>query len=360
MNYDKKPRVAVVSGQWGQNVGNAFFNIGGMYVMESVFGKENVAFFQDQPNYRTLHNKFKGNPKSYVDFSTHLDIDFIVLQGPVLNSWMRHSWEEAFKAFKKNNVKVILHSCAFFKFTNKEIEDVKNFLDEYPPYLISTRDSRSFELIKDWIPNVPKYNGIDAGFFVNKVVKPFKVRNEFEYMVSNFDRYPEPKILLSKTNRTNDNIRSIEFKGKKIDLIVPRFLNYTSHRSKIWSYIGDFLDRRVLSEQFEGLKIVRPEHRFFPHMTHKIYRQSNSFVSDEPWTYLHVYANTQLTLSDRVHACVATLAYGRPAMLLTPSPRRALFERVGAKNIFESIVELDSDFLDIEQSKQIDWIRSQI
>lgn len=360
MNEGKKPRVAVVSGQWGQNVGNAFFNIGGMYVMESVFGKGNVAFFQDQPNYRTLHNKFKGNPDSYVDFATHLDIDYIVLQGPVLNSWMRLSWEKAFKSFKKNGVKVILHSCAFFKFTRTEIETVKSFLEEYPPYLISTRDSRSYDLLRGWIPEVPKYDGIDAGFFVNKVVKPFEVRSEHKYMVSNFDRYPEPKISLSEENIAHENVKKIEFNGAKIDLDIPKFLKFTSHKSKIWSYFGDLLDWRVLPEQFEGLKIVRPEHRFFPHMTHKIYRQSNSFASDEPWTYLHVYANTQLTLSDRVHACVATLAYGKPAMLFTPSPRRALFERVGARDIFDSVVELDINALNEEQIKQIDWIRAQI
>ena len=360
MNEGKNPRVAVVSGQWGQNIGNAFFNIGGMHVMESVFGEGSVAFLQDQPNYRTLHNKFKGNPDSYVDFATYLDIDCIVLQGPVLNSWMRLSWEKAFKAFKKNGVKVILHSCAFFKFTKTEIQQVKSFLEEYPPYLISTRDSQSYDLIRGWIPEVPKYDGIDAGFFVNKVVKPFEVRSEYNYMVSNFDRYPEPKISLSQENIVHDNAKTIELNGKKIDLEIPKFLEFTSHKSKIWSYFGDLLDRRVLPEQFEGLKIVRPEHRFFPHMTHKIYRQSNSFSSDEPWTYLHVYANSQLTLSDRVHACVATLAYGNPAMLFTPSPRRALFERVGLGAINSETVRLDLDYLDDEQNKQVKWLREHV
>ena len=63
MNIINPPKVAIVSGQWGQNIGNAFFNLGGMHVMEQVFGQVSC-IFQDQPNYRTLHNKFKGNPES--------------------------------------------------------------------------------------------------------------------------------------------------------------------------------------------------------------------------------------------------------------------------------------------------------
>ena len=360
MNHGKNPRVAIVSGQWGQNVGNAFFNLGGMHVMEQVFGRGEAAFFQDQPNYRTLHNKFKGNPESYVDFIQYLDLDYVVLQGPVLNAWMKLGWEKAFKAFKKNGVRVILHSCAFFKFTESEIKSVKSFLEEFPPHLISTRDSRSFEIIKDWIPHVPKYDGIDEGFFVNKVVNPFKTRSDFKYIVSNFDRYPEPEITTTARNSDRFKSKTLEHKGKDFFVHVPRYLDYTAHKSKIWSYIGDLFDRRELPEKFNQYTIVRPEHRFFPHMTHKIYRQANSFATDEPWTYLNVYANSELTLSDRVHACVATLAYGNPAMLFTPSPRRALFERVGAGGIFDDVVSLDLDALDLEQLTQIDWIKAQI
>jgi len=47
----KKGRVALVSGGWGQNIGNAFFNIGGKRILEEVFAKHRVEFIQDQPGY---------------------------------------------------------------------------------------------------------------------------------------------------------------------------------------------------------------------------------------------------------------------------------------------------------------------
>ena len=358
MSPNKPPKVAIVSGQWGQNIGNAFFNLGGMYLMENVFGNGQVGFFQDQPNYRTLHNKFKGNPANYADFVRHLDIEYLVLQGPVLNSWMRISWENTFKELKKSGVKIILNSCAFFKFTSSEINQVKSFLEEYPPHLIATRDSRSYEILKDWIPESPKYDGIDAGFFLNKAVQPFAKRSDFKYMVSNFDRYPEPNLTISLPKKLIS--RQVNFNGEPIYLGVPNFLNYTSHKSKIWSYLGDLFDRRELPAHFMDMEIIRPEHRFFPHMTHKIYRQKNALTSDEPWTYINLYANTELTLSDRVHACVATLAFGNPAMLFTPSPRKALFGRLGVEEIANRIVKLDLDLLSDEQNNQIAWLEANI
>jgi hypothetical protein len=273
---------------------------------------------------------------------------------------MRLGWEQAFKSFADSGVRIFLHSCAFFKFTEPEIKSVKAFLEEYNPHLISTRDSNTFDIIKDWIPNVPKYNGIDAGFFVNKVVPPFKANKQFKYIVSNFDRYPEPEI--SKNSRNSSLIKSqtLKYRGDNLFVHVPLFLDYFAHKSKIWSYIGNIFDRRDLPEKFGQYTIVRPEHRFFPHVTTKIYRQKNSFSSDEPWTYLNVYANTEFTLSDRVHACVATLAYGKPAMLFTPSPRRALFERIGVGDVFNKIITLDLDVLNQEQANQIDWLKQHL
>lgn len=354
------PRVALVGGQWAQNVGNAFFNLGGEYFLRRVFGDQAVGFIQDQPNYRTLHNKMKGNPENYVDFVRQLDIDYLVLQGPVLNAWMGTSWQQTFEALRDNGVKVILLSCAFFKFRDSEIAAVRKLLEAYPPALISTRDPRTFAILENWLPDVPKYNGIDSGFFLPRCVKPFATRPGNPYMALNFDRYPEPTISADPLPDSRYRVRSVEMLGATHHLGVPRFLDWASHRSKIWAYLGDITDRRRLPERIGNVGVIRPEHRFFPHMTHKIYRQPNATAADEPWTYIHIYANADLTLSDRVHACVATLAFGSPAMLFTPSPRAAVFERVGLGDIRDRLVTLDLDFLEEEQEKQIAWLKQYV
>lgn len=353
------PRIALVGGQWAQNVGNAFFNLGGHYVLRRVFGPDAVGFHQDQPNYRTLHNKFKGNPPTYADLIQDLEIDWLVLQGPVLNAWMAASWQQTFATLKARGVRIMLHSAAFFKFSEVELVAVKTFLQAYPPDLISTRDPRSHGLLSDWLPDVPCYSGIDAGFFLPQAVSPFKFRTP-PHLVMNFDRYPEPSVAETPFDSSRFRTRQITHDGVEWHLGIPKRLDRLAHRGKIKAYLGDLTDRRHLPKTINGLRVIRPEHRFFPHMTHKIYRQPGAFASDEPWSYLSTYANSDLTLSDRVHACVATLAYGNRAMLFTPSPRAALFESLGLEDIRNQVMQLDLDRLSEAQETQISWLQSHV
>lgn len=350
------PRVALVAGQWGQNIGNAFFNLGGRHVLEQVFGPGSVGFFQDQPNYRTLHNKYRGNPTTHAELIADLDIDALVLQGPVLNGWFRTSWERSFRILRDRGVKIILHSAAFFKFRPEEIAAVREFLEAYPPALIVTRDSRSHAILSDWLPGVPKHDGIDAGFFLPDCTRPFNFARNADYIVVNFDRYPEPDIVPAAPGDAG----AIEIAGRSYCLHVPERLDRMARASKIRAYLGDLTDRRRLPAALDGARILRPEHRFFPHMTHKIYRRSGAMVSDEPWSYATIYAHATTTLSDRVHACVATLAYGNPAMLFTPSPRAALFERLGLDAIRRNPVRLSADRLAAAKAEQIAWMRAHV
>ncbi|MBN2906255.1 MAG: polysaccharide pyruvyl transferase family protein [Rhodobacteraceae bacterium] len=350
------PRIALVAGQWGQNIGNAFFNLGGRHALEQVFGPGSVGFFQDQPNYRTLHNKHRGNPGTHAELIADLDIDALVLQGPVLNAWFRKSWEQAFAILRDRGVRIILHSAAFFKFRPDEFAAVRDFVSEFPPALISTRDSRSCAVLRDWLPGVPIYDGIDAGFFLPDCLQPFELGQNSDYIVCNFDRYPEPDILPAVPG----DPAAVTIAGRGYLLRVPQRLNRMAKASKIQAYLGDLTDRRRLPASLDGLRILRPEHRFFPHMTHKIYRHPGAIVSDEPWSYATVYAHSGMTLSDRVHACVATLAYGNPAMLFTPSPRAALFERLGLAQIRDRPVRLCPDRLSAAKAAQIDWMRAHV
>ena len=105
-----------------------------------------------------------------------------------------------------------------------------------------------------------------------------------------------------------------------------------------------------------GYRIIRTDHRFFPHYRSKIYRYSNSFVSDVPQTYLNLYANSVCTLSDRVHACAVTLAYGNSAMLFSKTNRVGLLERVGATEICNAVVCLDMAYLAHEKQKMVQYL----
>ena len=103
-------------------------------------------------------------------------------------------------------------------------------------------------------------------------------------------------------------------------------------------------------------KLVRTDQRFHPHFRSKIYAYKNSFCADIPYGYINLYANSQLTLSDRVHSCAVTLAYGHSAMLFVKTNRVGLLERVGAGEITKKPVKLDMEILDQEKVNMLMWL----
>lgn len=351
----QRPTVALVSGFWGQNIGNAFFNIGGKWILEQVFGQGAVAFIQDQPGYRTFHDQSKGNPANDVELLRMLDAEYIVLQGPLLTQGFDKLWRRTFTELTARGTKIILLGAAFFKFRPEEFAAARAFVEEFKPALISTRDSRSFEQIQSWGLDIPLYDGMDSAFFAPKAYTPFAMAGE-PYLAFNFDRYPEPTVTLADAaDPAADN--AFEWDGRWWNLSTPGLVSKLAHRSKVQAYLGHLLDRRKLPASLAGRMVMRPEHRFNPHMTYKIYQHPNAVASDEPWTYFNIYANADLVLADRVHACVAALAYGKPAMLFTPSPRQALFARVGAGEIRNRPVSVDGGWLDEERMKQVGWLK---
>jgi len=347
-------KVALVSGFWAQNIGNAYFNVGGKWILEQVFGSDNVQFIQDQPAYRTFYPQHKGAPSNYARVLDRVDVDYVVLQGPMLTSTFKDIWGPTFKEYKRRGIKVILLGAAFFKYTPKEIEDVKVFLDQYPPALISTRDSETYNIVKNWVPRT--HDGIDSAFFVPKAFEPIAFVGD--YMALNFDRFPEPTITLGDASVSGAH--NFQYNGMEWSLKTPALQNFFSYRGKAQAYFGHLLDFRKLPSELNGMEIIRPEHRYAPHMTHKIYQHPNSFVSDEPFTYFSIYAGSKLTLADRVHACVMTLAFGNPAMLFTPSPRQALFARLGLNDIRKRPVSLDLGYLEEQRQAELEFLKNSI
>jgi hypothetical protein len=131
-------------------------------------------------------------------------------------------------------------------------------------------------------------------------------------------------------------------------------------KGKVESYIGALFDFRKLPSKIGPYNVIRTEHRFNPYVRSKIYRHPNAIVSDEPYTYFTIYAGSSLTLSDRVHACVITLAYGKLAMLFSPSPRTYLFDRLGLSSIRSSPTLLDKNKLAKEKQDEIDFLKSAV
>lgn len=349
-NSQKRP-IALVSGFGAQNIGNAFFNIGGLHVLRQAFPDRNVQFIQDQPGYWTF-NRRRRNPRNYCNLISRLDVDFIVLQGPVFSSILPKLWDDTLGELYARGARVIYLSSAFFQYTDEEARITKEFLRKYPPALISTRDFATFEKLKSECRFV--HNGICSAWFVPEVYSPIPIGPK-NFIVMNFDRLPEPRV--ESGTGLDGAYKTFRFFDRDWSLHMPAVQMALSASGKAQAYVGAALDFRKLPGEIMGYDVIRPEHRTNPHFSWKIYGQPGGVASDEPYTYFNIYANTRLTLSDRVHACVMTLAYGNPAMLFSLSPRTRLFDHMGLADIRNMPVTIDLQHLSRLKSEQIDFLR---
>jgi hypothetical protein len=349
-------QIALTSGHWGQNIGNAFFNIGGRWVLEQVFPEADICFILDQPGYRTFHNKHSGNPPNDFGLMKYLDVDLLVLQGPLLTDSFPVLWRETLQALKDRGVKYGFMSTALFRHTPSEVEVNRRFIEEFPPAFLSTRDTETYEHFKDLAPVA--YDGIDSAFFTPEASHPPKLTCA-PYVVMNFDRWPEPRVQIDAAPPRIDS-QDFIFEGQTWHLDAPGLFTKMADKNKYASYIAAFMDRRQLPNSLGKRQIVRTEHRVNPFIGPKVYKRPNMVCSDEPWTYLTVYANSALTVTDRVHACAATLAFGGPSILFAKTSRARLFDRVGAGKVLREVVQLPLESLEAERRRQIEFLATNL
>lgn len=349
-------KVAYVGGYWATNVGNAFFNIGADYVLKQVFGEENVHIVFDHPAGIIRSKKKYGNPKRALNLIKNYDVDAIVLLGPVLSRDFLKIWEETIKDIIKKGRRYMILSCGIMKCSPSELTEIKKFLKKYPPMLITTRDRDAYNLIQESVENI--YDGIDFAFFVPDAYKPVSL--DFEKILTlNFDKFFEPRI---KTSSSITKRSTFYFDNKYWELKFNRLTTNigakTDRLTDALVYMLSVFPAKDRMTMIDGYNIIRPDHRFTPMMKNKVFRYSNSFVADIPYSYIDIYASSDLTLSDRVHACAITLAYGNSAMFFSKTNRSKLLDRVGATEIYNKPVKIDLDWLSREKSSLINWLKS--
>lgn len=343
-------KVGLVYGAWGQNIGNAFFNLGGKWLLEQVVGEENVKLVQDQPAYATFRNESKGNWPNAFDLISRLDIDLLVLQGPLFTPNFGNIWGPTFEIMKQRGVRWAGVGAAFRKYSTSEYAEVKQWIERYPPLFVSTRDQQSYKRLDSMDRrDFPINDGVDSAFFLPNAYRPADIDQSGGLVSLTFDHFPEPKLI-----EKDDG--PIVVGNKNFDAISSATRTWMASKGKAGGIISHATfprGPRILN----GRTIVRPNHRTNPHLPQVIYRQPNGIGWDEPYTYLTLYNASELTLSDRVHACVATLTYGGEAMLFNPITKRsALFDRVGCGNITDRPVALEHDIVDEEIDKSKKFI----
>lgn len=258
---------------------------------------------------KSLHDKAYDAVKTenVISMALLAKCDYFIVPGCVLTVPFFTIYGNLLLEKVKQGAKIVFLGASGNHYTDHEISFVKEWLMKLNPHALMFRDSVAYSAYKDLSSLI--YNGIDNVFFVNKIDLPRFETVIDPYYVLNFD--------LKENNQIKNNLENNELKGKNII--------YTNHKPYPYAKITKEVKKGIL-------------------------------ISDYPLDYLAVYRNVDTTYSDRVHACIPTLSFGNSARLYSRSPRKALFENVGLKDISSKPVRLEG--LDEYQQKQISFLRN--
>lgn len=327
-------------GYWSQNIGNAFFQIGGEALLKSVLGNDNVFKVHDIPNHWTLHRKSKGNADGWFDMISRIEADYVVFQGPSLDAYFELGYSGVLGRLAERGIEPVLLGIGFLNYTAEEVQQAKRLIEDTRIRTVSTRDRNTFQLLQQ----CASYDGIDSAFFLPWAYQPVKLQTD-GLIALNYERMSEPVGLIKQL--LHGESASLEQAGASSGK-----WNRLLKRSHALSYAATTLrpgrGRRL--ERIGRWEVARTVHRSNPANQKIFFQRSNSVVSDEPYTYCNLYANAEYTFSDRVHACVASLAYDRSAFFGFETKRASLLERVGLELPMTTPQRLDPSYLEQERS----------
>ena len=347
------PRVVIADGFIATNVGNAFYNIGLYFALKDLLPDHDIYRLGDlNGNYWSTASMNSNN----FELIEHIEADFFVLTGPMLSEDMPGLYEKLFARLQEKGTRILLISAGGYTYENAEVNICRRFLEKYHNICgLITRDTRAYDLYKDYASI--SHSGICCAWLLPKYVKPLPISpNGLKpYVTLCFDSIPEPII--------NDLQHGDEVALEQA--MMSRIMEVSSvfdWKPKVFDkmlYVADLLLRSGNLPKFlNEYAIVRPTHCVLGRPPRFLFSKPNTYLSEIPEGYISLYANSTLTITDRVHAAVASLAYGTPTRLITRSQRSLLFERVGAQEVLTEITCIDQSALESKQKLLLEQISS--
>jgi len=328
----KEIQIAYFGGTWPTNIGNAFIDLGSMQSLKVaapnsrihfvslfpkwLFGTQRTTkdrliirfarrlptWMREIPSRRTkdrITKKVSENVKYCFDLMSVIKVDYAVVSGMVLCEEFIRLIGPTFSKLKDKKVKIIINGGGGSIYSDKEVNEFRKFLERIKPYAFISRDEQSFKNYQDLAEH--SLNGIDCAFFINDYFTPAKLELP-KYVILNFDHHPEPELNI------HDRL------------------------------------------------IIRTHHSCWGGVSKGYLGKNNTLIASIPHDYLELYANTEALYSDRVHACVVTLSFGRPCKLYTKTPRASLLDKVGATTVKDKLTYPNIKKLDKEKEKQLKFL----
>ncbi len=323
---------------WTQNIGNGFIDFGARTILEQAAPEAEIVAISGHPNrvadriamngfadvWRSLRRRVNarnpstnlGSPirRRMVNLASLMDTDVAVLAGCVLDDINFRRYLPVLEDLRARGVPLILLGVGGSNYRDNTVEFMTAALRRLTPAGLITRDDRAHRLYGALAP--VSHSGIDCAFFMPDGYRPPTANRRISVLT--FDASAEPTLDL-----------------------------------------GGALPIRVSQHPFDSPYLSLPRRLTDKRRWHdkRFFRKENIFMSDSVEDYLFLYANSEVTHSDKVHACVATLAYGNPAQFYWETPRAALFSQLVDEDLRLAPVRLDMDRLAAAKAAQVAAMR---
>lgn len=304
-------KIVVENATW-TNIGDAFYKTATCELLKKLFPRANV--YEGDTDPVLLFRPSRPFRKHCLNVLPYEQADLFIFTGTVLSNAAFWAYEDKIRRIVESGSKYALISChgAPLDFLDSKVGP---FLAEYPPVALATRDSETYSVVAKYVPHA--YDGICLSFSMRDFFPPLSLEFEKKYFISSFYRMPEPHFSWPDSRR---GISSLILKHRK------QFVNRRVERH------FDFL-RRHQCEVGEHL-VIRVQQTPTIYWSHLLFPAPNSYVRLNFRSYLNLFANAEFTVSDRVHACAASITYGKPARLVGRkipkiAQRAGIFERIG-------------------------------
>jgi hypothetical protein len=288
-----KKNILIYGGGSISNIGNIFFDMGGKYILEKSFPESNIFYSSQLPKW-LFQKCYKEDVDKVFDITSYIKCDLVVIIGMVMCNQFVKTNGDTILNFKKKNIPIMFLSTGALNYNLDEEQIFGKFLKQIDPILFISRDSLSYDIFSKYVKK--SYKSIDCGFFL-----PYY--------------YKLPELLIEP-------------------------------------YSVMTFDSKVKFDIKTNYKIINCHHKCI-NCPSNYFIGKDIIISDLIEDYLTLYKNCIETHSDRVHACVATIAFGNYAKLYNNTKRNLLFNEININNITSNLVKAD---LNIIEQKRLDLI----
>jgi hypothetical protein len=326
---------------WPTNIGNAFVNLGALAALRAALGERaEIVHVGGMSSYLSA---LAGRPEHDFHPGDWLSADWVVMAGMTQSVQHLESAEPNLRRFLAGGARIAIAGGGAERYDDAEVRAVREWMRELPVHAFASRDTWSFERWGDLATHA--HDGIDSAFFVGEAVRPVRFVDR-PCLALCFDSMPEPEV--------------VDAAGPPLPPGAP-----TDPRGRpgLRARLRRRLRRRGVAAyrppaiEAGGRFVVRARHATQPPPL-GAYERPATLVSDLPGDYLALYANAEVTHTDRIHACIAALALGRRAQLYGAAvPRLRMFERVGVGDVLERPVALDPERMKREREAQVAFLR---